>query len=231
MQKYSWIHGSLSLYVFPISVDIRNIATLLSGILKMFSCQKYVLFFLEIKNHRCEVIMFRLQMSARVLGPANYSSLGLVLWVRLLFEVLFCPKTYLEHQTLAPKWRLSLRTIAPEEVWCLQLPAFSRPCLGIIIALGGPLLFTLENLPVLFFGALYTSMLMGAARLRIHVLWPLVHITRPVATQKPTFFVEYFRSSLSRKPSWMSAQGFKHIFYSIIQLCPYLLFEYFMYVP
>ena len=157
----------------------------------MFSCQKCVLFFLEIKNHRCEVIMFRLQMSARLLGSANYSSLGLVLWVRLLFEVLFCPKTYLEHQTLAPKWReeskgqlhwcgqggwpwpkgrLSLRTIAPEEVWCLQLPAFSRPCLGIIIALGGPLLFTLENLPVLFFGALYTSMLMGAARPRIHVL-------------------------------------------------------------
>lgn len=71
---------------------------------------------------------------------------------------------------LGLKGKLSLRTIVSEEVWCLQLAAFSRPCMGIIIALGGPLLFTLENLPVLFFGALYTSMLMGAARLRIHVL-------------------------------------------------------------
>lgn len=51
--------------------------------------------------------MLRLQMAARahwVLGSASYSSLGLVLWVRLLSEVLLCPKT-LECQTLAPKWR------------------------------------------------------------------------------------------------------------------------------
>lgn len=62
-------------------------------------------FFGEIKNHRCKVIMLRLQMAARahwVLGSASYSSLGL--WVRPLSEVLLCPKT-LECQTLAPKWR------------------------------------------------------------------------------------------------------------------------------
>lgn len=66
------MHAKVPLYsrqpvthVFPKSVDIRNTASLLSGILKMFSCQKCVPFFLEIKNHRCKVIMLRLQMAAR----------------------------------------------------------------------------------------------------------------------------------------------------------------------
>ena len=74
--------------------------------------------------------------------------------VRLLFEVLVCPKSPLELKTLASKWREGSRvspcverpvctgavkgldlglkggspTTASEEEWHHQLLAFSRPC-------------------------------------------------------------------------------------------------------
>ena len=166
-------------------------------------------------------------------------------WVRLLFEVLLCPKTSLERQTLAPKWREESKGQlhwSGQRGWPWpkgrrsQNYSFWRGVVSSVSCLlqalsgdnnvpWGPSPFYLRESEVLFFRAVYTSILMGAARLRIHVLWPLVHITRPVATQQPTFFMHYFRSSSSRKPSWMSAQGFKHIFDSGIQLCPYLSFE------
>ena len=67
---------------------------------------------------------------------------------------------------------------------------------------------------------------MGKARLRIYVLWPQVHVTRP--TQQPTSFKVWLGSSFSRKPFWMAAQGFEQLVDSGIQLCPCLLFECFM---